>query len=110
MKCKIIKIDSCLNCQYFFDTFGNNFCQEGDIQLPNDIDYGYIHPDCPLDDYPEYYDEMLQALIDIYKSTREYDCKQCGNKRNIENCGGCVLYVDNLIEKVTGLPIEEVLK
>ena len=51
--------------------------------------------------------EMLEVLIDEYKNMCNYCNEGCVNKEKIWKCG---VKIKDIIEKATGLKIEEVLK
>lgn len=53
--------------------------------------------------------EMCDSLIEVHKIALTYDCIQCGKERSLENCDGCVMYVQPTIEKATGKTIEELI-
>jgi hypothetical protein len=105
---KIIKIRSCSECEKSWYDDGIWKCSKIYPKNLNQINISTdIHPDCPLDDYLEYYDEMLLALIE---DALEYE--------QIIGIGGFPTppmeerYIRNikLIEHVTGKSIYEVIK
>jgi hypothetical protein len=62
-------------------------------------------------DYVEYLEslveQMLEALKEVKQSALQDDCKECPNdKRDEDNCRGCVMYVDNLILQIEGKELE----
>jgi hypothetical protein len=52
--------------------------------------------------------QMLEALIELRKASKQYECKQCPNDiQDEEHCHGCVEYTDNIIEQITNKKMEE---
>lgn len=74
--------------------------------------FGFCNGSENCSKYKEYLEslneKMLEALKAIRKSALQYDCLQCPNDiHDKAHCGGCVMYIEDIILQVEGKDKEE---